>query len=138
MRRLLKIGLAVVGTLLALLVAGSVGFHLFDERRAEALRFALIEPEGLLMDISSRAAASRSLAGSGKGLFMQGKASGRVGPTRWTVSPDGVVEGHAPERGLTVVWTPEIKDGKVEWRCRVEPPRIVSPTACRDVKRFER
>jgi hypothetical protein len=138
MNRSLKIGLAVVGAIVALLVAGSVVFQIFDDRRAEAFKFALFEPENVLRDISSRAAASRSLTGSGKGLVVPDKASGRLGPTRWTVSPDGVVEGHAPERGLTVVWTPEMKDGKVEWRCKVEPPMSITPTACRDAKHFDR
>ena len=138
MSRLLQTSLAA-GVILALLVAGNIWFHILDDRRSEAFRFALFEPENVLKEITASAEASKNLSGSGKGVAVPGRPSGPLGPTRWTVSSDGIVEGRAPERGLTVVWTPQLKDGKVEWRCRVEPGGNAFPhTVCSDPRRFAR
>lgn len=139
MSRLLKTSLAAVGAILVLLLAGSIWFNMMDDRRSEVFRFALFEPENVLREITARAEASKNLSGSGRGLAVPGRPSGPLGPTRWTVSSDGMVEGRATERGLTVVWTPQLKDGKVEWRCTVEPGGISTPkVVCKNPRRFER
>src|SRR5258706_1872839 len=67
MSRLLQTSLAA-GVILALLVAGNIWFHILDDRRSEAFRFALFEPENVLKEITASAEASKNLSGSGKGV----------------------------------------------------------------------
>lgn len=138
MSRSVKIGLATAGAVLILLVAGNIWFVALDDRRAAGFKFALFEPEQALKQITQKAEASKSLVGSGIGVVIPAKASGSLGATRWTVSPDGLVQGTASERGLAVVWTPELKEGKVEWRCTAEPKRDFTPGTCDGIQRFER
>lgn len=138
MGRLLKIGLASTATILALLVAGHVWFTAMDKRRADGLRFAWSEPEVALERISERAETSKTLRGSGNGIVIAAKTPGSLGPTQWTISADGRVEGRAPERALLVIWTPELREGRVEWRCTAEPKDGFTAGVCRTTRRFER
>jgi len=134
----IKIGLAALGVLVLLLVAGNVWFVSIDERRAEAFRFAMFDPADALKEITQKAEAGKGLAGSGKGVVIPERKSDSLGLVQWNISADGVVQGNASKRDLTVVWKPELKDGKVEWRCVVEPKREFSPGACAGAARFER
>ena len=124
--------------MLLLLVAGNMWFVALDDRRAAGFKFALLEPEEALKQITRQAEASKSLVESGNGVVIPGKGSGPLGVTQWIVSPNGLVQGRAPERGLVVVWTPELKEGKVEWRCTAEPRRDFTPGTCGAIQRFER
>ena len=72
-----------------------------------------------------------SLSGSGIGVTIPDKVLRDVGPARWTISPDGEIRGSAPDRGLVVLLTPQMRDKKVAWKCKVEPPREFLPGACR-------
>jgi len=138
MRRSLRIGLATTGAILALLVAGNIWFRVVDDRRAAGLRFVLIEPEKALEQITQRAETSKTLSASGMGIVIPAKVAGPLGPTQWTISADGRVEGRAPEFAMVVVWTPEVRDGRVEWRCTAEPKSYFRPSVCGDIRRFER
>lgn len=130
MNRSVKITLATLGVVLLLLFAGNIWFVSFDDRRAAGFKFATRDPEDALIRITEKAEALKTLAGSGKGIAIPGKMSGLLGPTIWTISPDGLVQGTAPELGLKVVWTPEVVEGKVVWSCTAEPRRDFLPSTC--------
>ena len=124
MKRSVKVSLVTLGTLVLLFVVGNALFVAWDDRVAAGIKFAVFEPEQALKEITMRAEASKSLVGSGSGIVIPGKPSGPIGATKWTVSPNGIVQGTAPESSLMVVWTPILKNEKVEWRCIAEPKRL--------------
>jgi hypothetical protein len=114
------IGVSVIALLM---VAGHIAFVRRDDRQAAAFKFAVNEPAAALKQITQVAEGKGTLAGSGVGVVIPAKESANLGPTQWTISPDGMVRGTASERGLEVLLTPEMRDGKVSWNCKLEPER---------------
>ena len=138
MTRRAKTVLITVVVLAVLIVAGNIAFVWQDDRRAAAFRFAVSEPLPALNRITQVAEVKGSLAGSGIGVTIPDKEMANLGPSRWTVSPDGVVRGTAPERGLVVLLTPEMRDKKVAWNCKVEPEREFTRSTCRFIREVNR
>jgi hypothetical protein len=134
MTRLTKTILAAVVILAVLVVAGNALFVRQDDRRSAAFQFAVNEPASAMKRIAQVAEDKGSLSGSGIGVAIPDKVVHDVGATRWTISPDGEIRGSAPDRGLAVVLTPEMRDKKVAWKCKVEPQREFLPGACNAIE----
>ena len=130
MTRRSKTVLFILAVLVVLAYAGMVAFSIQDDRRAAAFRFAAEEPRAVLEKITQSAKDKGGFTGSGVGLTIPDGAWPSLGPTRWTVTADGTVRGTAPERGLVVLLAPEMRDGKVAWKCSVEPARDFMPGTC--------
>jgi hypothetical protein len=138
MTRGAKSALITVAVILLLLVAGQMAFTARDDRLAATFRFAVEEPEAALKQILQVAERSGTLVGSGVGVAIPGRESAILGRTQWTISPDGAIRGAAPERGLIVALTPEMRDGKVEWNCKLEPEREFMRATCRSLVQVNR
>jgi len=138
MTRGAKFALITVAVIVLLLVAGHMAFTMRDDRLAATFRFAVEEPEAALKQIVSTAERSGTLTGSGSGVAVPGKKSSILGRTEWTISPDGVIRGVAPERGLVVMLVPKMQDGKVVWNCKLEPEREFMPATCRSLVQVNR
>ena len=138
MTRSVKVVLIAVVIIAVLIVAGNIAFVRQDDRRSAAFKFAVNEPESARKRITEVAETKGSLAGSGAGITIPDKVLRDVGPTTWTVSPDGVIRGSAPDRKLVVLLTPEMRDKRVAWKCKVEPEREFLPSACRLIEQASR
>src|SRR5258705_4706111 len=134
MTRRTKSILSIVAIRAVLLVAGNIAFVRQDDRRAAAFRFAVNEPQAAMTQITRVAESKGSVAGSGVGVTIPDKQLPNLGPIRWTVSPDGAIRGTAPERGLVVLLTPEMRDQKVAWNCKLEPEREFMRSTCGFIK----
>ena len=128
MSRPKKVVLIIAG-FVVLLWLGYIAFMVQDERQATALNFAM-EAVPALERITQAGVNSGTLTGSGKSVSVSVATGAPSGATTWTITPDGVVRGTASATGLAVVWTPELKAGKVAWRCTGEPQKQFS-LACR-------
>lgn len=123
MSRRTKTMLITLAALAVIIVAGNIAFQKLDERRAAAFGFAVNEPEQALKQIARAAEIKGSLSGAGFGIAIAGKELPALGLTQWTISTDGVIRGTAAERSLIVLLTPELRDGRVAWNCKLEPER---------------
>lgn len=121
MNRNLRTTLITVSVIAALLVGASVAFQMRDDARGAAFRFAVHMPAPALQAITEAAERRGTLAGSGAGVEIPGSAVPGVGASQWSISPNGVIHGTAPERGLSIVLTPEMREKKIFWTCRVDP-----------------
>lgn len=130
MTRRAKTVLVTVAILAVLMVAGNVAFVRQDDQRAAAFKFAVNQPEAALKQITQIAESKGTLSSSGVGVMIPDREIANLGLTRWTVSPDGTIRGTAPERGLAVLLTPEMRDRKVAWNCKVEPEREFMRGTC--------
>jgi len=133
MSRGVRVAAIAAAVVAALMVAGNMAFVRQDERRAAAFGFAVGQSAAAVEQIARAAVRQGSLKGSGIGVAIADQASSSVGPTRWSVSPEGVIRGSAPERGLTVLLTPEMRDGNLTWHCQVEPEQAFLRGTCRFV-----
>lgn len=131
MPRGLKTILFIVTVLVALMLAGNIVFTMHDDRLSENSGFAIAKPEAALERITQIAEDNGRLLNSGVGVTIPAEKSASLGPTQWSVTADGTISGAAPERGLAVLLTPEMRDGKVTWHCKLEPSHEFLRNICR-------
>jgi hypothetical protein len=125
-----------------LIVAGSIAFQRRDDRLAATFQFAVNEPELALKQIAQVAEGKDSLSGSGSGsgigVAIYRRKMPNLGPTQWTITADGVVRGSAPERGQLVLLTPDFRNGKVAWNCKLEPEPEFIRNTCSHIRQANR
>ena len=127
----MRIALLVVA---ALVLVGfvAVGYVLPGMAGAEAKSAAqaLIEgAEAAKTQVGGAAEKSGSLAGSGRGVKINGRSDPKLGQLQWVVSEDGEVRGWNGENAIEITLTPSLKAGKVAWGCSGYP-RTVMPASC--------
>ena len=130
MTRRAKSALITLAVVVLLFVAGHIAFVARDDRLSAAFNFAVNDSEAALKQIVQNAEHNGTLVGSGVGVAIPGRESAILGRTQWTIAPDGAIRGAAPDRGLVVVLTPEMRDRKVVWNCKLEPEREFLRGAC--------
>jgi len=138
MTRRAKFAFVTLAVIILLFLAAYVAFMDRDDRLAATFRFAVNEPEAALKQIVQIAERRGTLVGSGIGVVIPERESTILGRTQWIISPDGVIRGAAPKRGLVVTLTPAMRDGRVTWNCKVEPERQFMPATCRFLEQVNR
>lgn len=129
----------VIGILLVVVALAGAGYYYGPELmgyfsdadgRARLAGDYLIEDARPAMDAIAKNAASRgALRGSGVGITV--RPSGRGARTYgsdgfFLVGSNGVIQARSPQHGVGLTLTPELRDGKVAWRCTsaLSPERL--------------
>ncbi|MCG6876384.1 MAG: hypothetical protein LJE97_14955 [Betaproteobacteria bacterium] len=134
----------VVGILLVLAVLAGAGYHY----RAEILGYfsdagsparlagdLLIEDAGPAMVAIARNAESKgTLRGAGVGVAVKPSSRGaRIYGSDgfFLVGSNGVIQAQSPQHGVGLTLTPELRDGRVVWRCSSTVPRDRLTSQCK-------
>jgi type IV pilus assembly protein PilA len=78
-------------------------------------------------EIGQRAMQNKTMSNSGAGIVVpiEGRTKGGV------VTVDGTIVVAGDDPPAVIIFTPSLIDGKIEWKCRGFPARVV-PMSCRD------
>ncbi|MBI4207642.1 MAG: pilin [Betaproteobacteria bacterium] len=98
-----------------------------ERRAATVLYFAT---EDARTAIERNAGRTKSLTGAGKGVAIAPRKDEGIGDLDFEVTADGQITGHAREYKFKLFLTPEIKEGRVAWKCSGLPLDLL-PSACR-------
>jgi hypothetical protein len=130
-----------IGVLLAVVALAGAGYYYGPELmgyfsdadgRARLAGDYLIEDARSAMDAITQYAASKgALRGSGVGIAVRpsGRGARAYGSDGFfLVGSNGVIQAQSPQHGVGLTLTPELRDGKVAWRCTsaLPPERLTS------------
>lgn len=112
-----------------------MGYFSDADGRARLAGDYLIDDARPAMDaIAHNAASTGALRGAGLGIAV--KPSGRGARAYgsdgfFLVGSNGVIQARSPQHGVGLTLTPELRDGKVAWRCTSTLPPERLTTGCR-------
>ncbi len=133
-----------IGILLVVAALAGVGYYYGPELmgyfsdadgRARLAGDYLIEDAQPAMNaIAHNAASKGALRGAGAGIAV--KPSGRGvraygSDGFFLVGSNGVIQARSPQHGVVLTLTPELRDGKVAWRCTSALPPEQLTTRCK-------
>jgi hypothetical protein len=127
----MRIALLVVA---ALVLVGfvAIGYILPGMAGAEAKNAAqglLAGADAAKEQVTRAAEKSGGLAGSGRGVKIDGRRDAKLGEMKWVVSEDGEIRGWNGDNAIEITLTPSLKAGKVAWTCKGYP-HAVMPAGC--------
>ena len=113
---------------IALFILGSVWWRYYDERSGAAIRLAgnALEEK---QRIAQAAEKSGTLVGSGASAGISTATGPSSSASQQMVDANGVIRG-TTSYGDVLVFTPELKAGKVEWQCKSDQ-QTYTRAACR-------
>jgi len=80
--------------------------------------------------IERSAGRAKALTDAGKGVAIAPRKHEEFGELDFEVTADGQITGHARKYKFKLFLTPELKEGRVTWKCS-GPPLDLLPSACR-------
>lgn len=133
-----------VGILLIVAALAGVGYYYGPEllgyfsdangRARLAGDYLIEDARPAMAAIAQNAASKGALRGSGVGVAV--KPSGRGARAYgsdgfFLVGSNGVIQARSPQHGVVLTLTPELRDGKVAWRCTSALPLEQLTSGCR-------
>jgi len=112
-----------------------MGYFSDADGRARLAGDYLIDDARPAMDAIAKSAASKgALRGSGVGITVRpsGRGTRAYGSDGFfLVGSNGVIQARSPQHGVVLTLTPELRDGKVAWRCTSALPPEQLTSGCR-------